>query len=294
MRRYLTSNKFLCLIFCSAVVVLAANCIAIEKAHQLLRESESLLEGHRSLIVSEPLLSARHPMSTKTNEINRTDTATDSDSGLDKTKYHDWTVDDMDKYFKCEDDMPLIPQSAWINARKTYASLHSSQLHIPLPDHRFNGFSFPVEGRKADGKGRGLFALRDIRKGELVWKPKQTAKFANGEEYRDFIFSLDENFVCNALNFSYIQAVHVDNSHGGGEKDKSQIMILVDLDEGGLCNDAYYYDEMNIGCDERLGDIYEGGCQENYFALQDIKAGDELICDYYSFTADEGWEHFGL
>ncbi len=73
--------------------------------------------------------------------------------------------------------------------------------------------------------------------------------------------------------------------------------MSVDLDEGCFCNDGGGEDEgPNMGCDEDAAEQYEisGGCKEHYFALRDIKAGEELLCSYGQFAISGGWKHFGL
>ncbi len=209
--------------------------------------------------------------------------------------YHDWDFSYIKyEYFDCDEkNRPIIPQSDWIKARETYISQPSSPPKDLHPDPKINGFSIPVEARKAPGKGRGVFTLRDIKKRELVWNPTQTAKFSTGGAFKDFIFSLDNNFVCDALNFSYVQNVKDLQSDEG--KDEDKYMVLVDLDEGALCNSADYYEKDNIGCSGDMADGYEGGCLNNYFAIRDIAAGEELLCDYDAFQEGPGsWKRLDL
>ena len=49
-----------------------------------------------------------------------------------------------------------------------------------------------------------------------------------------------------------------------------------------------------MGCDEEAAKEYEGGCKNNYFALKDIKAGEEIECSYGEFAVSTGWSKFGL
>ena len=69
------------------------------------------------------------------------------------------------------------------------------------------------------------------------------------------------------------------------------LRISVDLDEGSFCNNG---EDANMGCDEDAAREYEGGCKNNYFALKDIKAGEELECSYEQFALSTGWDTFGL
>ncbi len=134
-----------------------------------------------------------------------------------------------------------------------------------------------------------------------MWNPTHTATFNTAEVFRDFIFALDKNYTCDYLNFCYVQNVgmygnntdlNMDTDDINTQEDSSTVMIInVDLDEGGLCNGG----NANLGCRDGMADGYEGGCEMNYFALRDIPAGDEIICDYTAFQAKAGsWKYFGL
>ena len=68
----------------------------------------------------------------------------------------------------------------------------------------------------------------------------------------------------------------------------------MDLDEGCFCNDGGGDDEANTGCDEEAARDVEGGCRENYFAMSDIQAGEELLCSYSQFAVQGGSKGFGL
>ena len=71
-----------------------------------------------------------------------------------------------------------------------------------------------------------------------------------------------------------------------GDVNSQRLVISIDLDEGALCNDYdNHQDEANLGCEDGIGDEYDGGCGMNYFALRDIKAGEEFICKYSSIVA---------
>jgi hypothetical protein len=73
-----------------------------------------------------------------------------------------------------------------------------------------------------------------------------------------------------------------------------ELRVSVDLDEGCFCNDGGGDDEANTGCDEEAARDVEGGCRENYFAMSDIQAGEELLCSYSQFAVQGGSKGFGL
>lgn len=72
------------------------------------------------------------------------------------------------------------------------------------------------------------------------------------------------------------------------------LRVTVALDNSSFCNNEDEDNDANMGCDEAAAKNVEGGCIDNDFALKDIKAGEEIICDYGDFVVPGGWEHFGL
>ncbi len=49
--------------------------------------------------------------------------------------------------------------------------------------------------------------------------------------------------------------------------------------------------EANVGCMLRQSYKHPGGCKENFFALRDINAGEELVVDYANFAIPGTWMH---
>jgi hypothetical protein len=73
------------------------------------------------------------------------------------------------------------------------------------------------------------------------------------------------------------------------------LRIVAELDEGVLVNNAR--DPLatpNMGCDHEAAKLVEGGCDLYDFALQDIKAGDELLFRYSDFSTKHAWGSFGF
>lgn len=78
------------------------------------------------------------------------------------------------------------------------------------------------------------------------------------------------------------------------EVSDGNFLLSVDLDEGALCNSINDDEDHNMGCDEEAAALVQGGCKMNYFAVKDIKAGEELLCSYGEFAVLDKFEHFGL
>jgi len=190
--------------------------------------------------------------------------------------WHNMGCDDVFKHPR-----PIPSQSDWMHARKIYRDIVGEDDATIIDDNdeenddekEKNGFSVLIEAKQSSPeKGRGIFALEDIKQGALVWSTSKTARFKNGETYREFISKLEVGFACDVILWSCVEDV------GDGE-----LRIAVALDEGCFCNDGD--DDANIGSSEGT---------ENDHALRDIKAGDELLCKYDDFTIAGGWAEFGL
>mmetsp|Transcript_988 Transcript_988/g.1740 ORF Transcript_988/g.1740 Transcript_988/m.1740 type:complete len:266 (-) Transcript_988:833-1630(-) len=189
---------------------------------------------------------------------------------------------------KCDDlflkERPIHSEMEWTRAIDIYSSITKES---PMLNSSKNGFNVLVEAKQSPGKGRGIFAGQTIRKGEIVWSTKRTARFDNAGDYIEFLFELDPSFACDVLQWAYVQDVSKDG-------EVPNLKISVDLDEGSFCNDASDENGHNMGCDPNLASQVDGGCQSNYFALRDIQMGEELLCDYSSFAVSHGWRDFGL
>ena len=180
-------------------------------------------------------------------------------------------------------ERPIHSQQRWNQAIDIYHSI----IEDSHPDPRKNGFSVGVEAKQTQGKGRGIYATHPIKKGELVWSSKRTARFDDANDYRQFLSMLDVDFACDVLQWAYVQDV-------SDSEEYEELQISVDLDEGCCCNGEGDDEPSSVGCDEDEAVNYEGGCRSNYFALRDIEAGEELICNYEEFALEDGWEEFGL
>lgn len=194
-------------------------------------------------------------------------------------------------YLQCEEifasDRPIHSAQTWNHARQVYKQIvgydQSSIGMIGDDEPISNGFRVAYEVKQVPPKGRGIFADQDIQKGQLIWSTKKTARFSDGNSFRKFTLSVERGFACDVLNVSYVQRL-----------ENGELQISTDLDDGSLCNSEDEDNDANMGCDKDAAKNYEGGCTENYFALHDIKSGDELICSYGSFVIENGWKEFGL
>ena len=118
---------------------------------------------------------------------------------------NDWEVWDMWENLDCdeifESERPIHSHSTWNHARTLYRDIVGEESSIGETDDEPNGFSVPAEAKQSPPKGRGIFALRDITAGELIWSTKKTARFQDGPSYRKFIFGVEAGFACDVLQW---------------------------------------------------------------------------------------------
>ena len=140
-------------------------------------------------------------------------------------------------------------------------------------------------GQTKDGKGRGIFATRDIKKGELTYGgSKHYIFFTSGHDYRKFLDVFDDETACDIMKFTWPQ----DQVGPNGEA-----VIWGPMDDNALQNDGGA-ERANTGCPpgKNCGIFDE-------YALRDIKRGEEILCDYEQFFSLDFldfklWKHFGL
>ena len=195
------------------------------------------------------------------------------------------------EYLQCEEifasERPIHSIETWNHARQVYREIvgnDQSSIGTNQDDIKdIDGFQVAHEAKQAPPKGRGIFAAQDIPKGQLIWSTKKTIRFSDGDSYRKFNLSVERGFACDVLQWSYVQRL-----------ENGELRVSTDLDDGALCNGGGSSHKANMGCDKEMAKKFKGGCVENYFALSDIKAGDELLCAYGSFAIAGGWKEFTL
>ena len=165
--------------------------------------------------------------------------------------------------------------------------------------YQFNEDSFDLsialDPFQAGEKGRGLKAKQDVKKGELVFKAtNNTLIFTHGHTWRMMLFAfydergevddpVDADTTCDLLVWSWVQTLEEDGP----------LVVVMDLDNGSLLNegrDEVGWDPPNVICGQE-GDTI---CFMAYYATKDIKAGDEILCDYREFAYLDSWPEMGL
>jgi len=186
---------------------------------------------------------------------------------LSKDKWEDFTPDDFYKALQCEEihlgARPIHDTSTWHRLRQTYedvvgsgrSSIHGANIEGMDQD----ATSFHIES--IPNKGRGIFAQRDIKSGEHIWSDVYLAEFYDTHDLNRFLAVLPSQLACDVIMWKYDYDENPDN-----------FFFSVNLDVSSFCNDGGS-SESNI--------IWESGPIVNdFFAARDIRAGEEILCDY--------------
>ncbi|KAL3794405.1 hypothetical protein HJC23_012942 [Cyclotella cryptica] len=202
-----------------------------------------------------------------------TPTANDEEALSSDREWEKYSFADMYDYLDCwahaaNMHKPLYRPEMWALIKGTFASqagIDSSLLVID-DTNRLDYYS-----GYAEGKGRGTFAARDFSKGELVHDGSRSTIFWNdGLAWKEYIMSLPHPMTCDVLEWTWIQQV----------RDEGWLLCL-------NTNDAAFFnheDDFNIAP--------LNATSLEFYAVRDIKKGEELTYDYFIFDTD--WNLFGL
>jgi hypothetical protein len=195
--------------------------------------------------------------------------------------------EDLEEYFECDKifgyaTRPILSESSWMTMRRTYHEMVGPDKCSIVPfSETENGFHVPYEVKEAPpGKGRGIFATTNIRKGTLV-HDSNSAVFVDGTSFRRYLAHLPNHLACEAMQFHYVYYFGDDEHDANAHAINGTAYIVLVMDEGSLMNEDYI--EPNTGCMREWTKDVTGGCGGGdglYFATRDIAAGEELVCTY--------------
>jgi len=124
--------------------------------------------------------------------------------------------------------------------------------------------------------GRGLFASRDIKRGELAhWGAKSDVMFPTANVWRQYIFSLPRAHACDMANWCWHQ-----------EDKEGDLHIFCSMNIAILMNEGRRKTKRNVG--PKTADDYES----KFYALRDIQKDEEILMDYGTYETD--WKKVGL
>jgi len=120
----------------------------------------------------------------------------------------------------------------------------------------------------SDGKGRGNFASRNIKEGEMIYNGYiNTAFFQEGESFKRFLSLLSKETACDVLEWSFMQDLTNDGN----------AVLCLDMDGGALFNDGSPHQNMQ----------YKEEWSLNRYARRDIQEGEEITDLYDDFSQTE-------
>mmetsp|Transcript_19136 Transcript_19136/g.39213 ORF Transcript_19136/g.39213 Transcript_19136/m.39213 type:complete len:271 (-) Transcript_19136:130-942(-) len=193
-------------------------------------------------------------------------------SGSNKTffteeKWDSFNFEEMYSYFNCYEHA-MDPNKKLYNPRMWEA------LRTGFDQQLFSDESLYYSGY-SEGKGRGTFAKRDIRKGEIVHDGLQNVVFfPDGASWGDFIFSIPSSrMACDVLEWTWMQDVIFEGN----------LMLCLNLDDAAFLNDGGE-EESNIAPISETSLLF--------YATRDIEKDEELLYDYGLY--DTNWEEFDL
>ncbi|KAL3792851.1 hypothetical protein HJC23_004776 [Cyclotella cryptica] len=227
-------------------------------------------------------------------------------SMLDPDEWYRYSYWELHAYFSCAAEFikskPIPTNERWRDLRDYYHEFVKQDLEDwPLQEGMSprsyvwtnESYDPPMEPFQSGYKGRGLKAARDIKEGELVFKAtNNTIIFTHGHTWRKFLFALyeregeeedqlDSETTCDVLVWSWIQRL----VPGG------PLVIVMDLDNGSLMNEGREdegWEDPNVKCGK------DNWCDFEYYAIKDIKKGEEILCDYREFAMLNAWKNMGL
>jgi preprotein translocase subunit SecG len=221
---------------------------------------------------------------------------------------HEWqsyTYTDIRDYFNCRErskDMnkPLPSLDDWNLLRQTYTLIvdNTKTWNDPIPPTE--GYSFqqqqqqggneegeevaippPYYAKQSEGKGRGLFASRDIKEGELVHDGEISDIVFPADDamkWKEFVFSLPRDLACDCTDWHWMQMKHEDDDY----RMVAAFDISVLMNSGG--------EEFGPGKEPNVlpEDKYSG----KQIALRDIAKDEEILTDYDAYWTE--WSEVGL
>ena len=120
---------------------------------------------------------------------------------------------------------------------------------------------FYAESRNM-GRRRGLFASRDMRKGEVVHDGTDSdVVFPDAVAYRRFVFALPRKAACDITEWTWTQRLEQDGP----------MMIMLAINASAMLSTSFSSEEVNV--------LPETSTSQLYYATRDIKRGEEILTD---------------
>ena len=133
----------------------------------------------------------------------------------------------------------------------------------------------PYYAKLSPGKGRGLFASRDIQKGEIVhYGTKSDVVFPNETSWKRFMFAMPRKMACDQAEWSFTQQF----------EENGRMRIVSSLNIAILMNEGNHRNEVNVEPKDDNGEASEYSTL--FRAIKDIKKDEEILMDYANYDTD--------
>lgn len=156
----------------------------------------------------------------------------------------------------------LYSDDDWYSLWQKFQDASLYPYPIPPPSKRLYYTSY------SDGRGRGNFASRNIKEGEMIYNGYTNAAFfQEGESFKRFLSLLSEEVACDVLEWTFMQDLTNDGN----------AVLGLDMDGGALFNDGSPHQNMQ----------YKEKWSLNKYAIRDIQKGEEITEPYDDFSNTE-------
>ena len=195
--------------------------------------------------------------------------------------WHKWSRRDFRAQFQCSHHLSVGKKSVptleyWQTLRDVYNSEVDSSFRFDDPVPPTQGYTLnengapPYYAKLSPGKGRGLFASRNIQEGELVdgieGGTKSDMIFTTIDAMRRYLLALPAPMACDVLEWTYTQKI----VKGGPP------VLLFASDISSLMNDAWDDDDPNVMPKDKTSSTL-------LYATRDIKKDEEILMSYGVF-----------
>lgn len=172
-------------------------------------------------------------------------------------------------------------KETWQTLWDAYNSAASSPRYhgsVPLEIMGPSGMAVPFEVKTVLGHGRGVYALRKVKKGELVWfSGGRVITITDRRHYTRMLEKLPQSLVHSLFMWSWV-------FYSAQHRKK---VVRVTLDEGSLVNHAKTPNTGSHPQCDKLPKAARLVCLENNYALRDIEAGEEFTDNYDNYDDEE-------
>ena len=196
--------------------------------------------------------------------------------------WQSWTFQRFQREFPCahrpSSAFELYTVEDFQMMRDTYIQYVDTSYRFDDPVPPTEGYSLHVKGtpppyhaEKIPDGPRGLFASRDIHKGELVHNgTKSDVSFPDANAYRRFIFGLPKREMgCDVTEWTWTQK----------QGENGPLKLMTGFTISILINEGWTDDDVNV--------LPESDVSPLFYATRDIQKGEELLTTYETlYSAD--------